>query len=137
MGFLGPQLSIVVGVGAATLDKRTQQGLFIPDGLVVTALIDTGAGITGISRRIIDHLGLEPFDSVPVYTPQHDTPVQSQIYDLSVTLPGHDQTGKYIPELHVIESKFQGEIEVLIGRDVLQQGVMFYDGVNCQYTLAF
>lgn len=91
----------------------------------VVGLIDTGASISGINRRIAERLDLPRQGKVVIATPRgdHSTP----IYNFMIGLfPGQDVSDALpyvLPDEFVgIECSAGGRFEVLIGMDVLGRG---------------
>jgi hypothetical protein len=136
----GPQLQLYVGVSHPRLQALQQAGLTIPPPTLIRALVDTGASITAIDPTIIKGLGLQPTGSMQILTPSTGaTPVQVNTFDVGIIIPlatvGQNHV---IGALQVIESSLtvQG-IQALIGRDVLSNSLLVYDGRANIFSLAF
>jgi len=110
-----------------------------PDGerhIEVTALIDSGADLTCIADSVMTQLGYPPVreitlvsasgrDSRNVYLGGLRFPSLQPIYRAQLEVGG-------LPELGL-----QGRPAMLLGRDVLEQGVFCWDGRRRQTTLRF
>lgn len=80
------------------------------------ALWDTGATGTVITRAVVDDCGLKPIGLTKVHHAKgEDT---SAVYLISIFLPNR----VCFPSLRVTEGDLAGDIDVLIGMDVITQG---------------
>src|SRR5438128_289000 len=96
----------------------------------VRAQVDTGASSSVIQSGLAQLLGLQPVGVVLVNTPSHEA-VQSLAYAIQIL------TGRLSFEVTAIEAPLQGQaIQALIGRDVLANCVLIYQGWINQFTLA-
>lgn len=114
--------------------------LAVPAPVVVRALVDTGASGTCVAPAIVRQLGLVPSGTVTMHTPSTaGKPVVRSQFDVAVGI-FMDSDEVHIPSLiiPVVESDLacQG-IQALIGRDVLENGILIYDGRPRSVTLAF
>ena len=100
-----------------------------------TALIDTGATHTCIDNGLSSALSLAHVDWVDISTPSHSNH-RAKVYagaelhvpdaNLTINLPG--AIGSNL--------KDQG-IQVLLGRDVLQHGILIYNGLDGSFSFSF
>ena len=103
----------------------------VPPPFPTTALIDSGASRTAVHPMILEHLKSVPTVRGWVSVPgQPDS--RRSFYDVRVSLgsfsPAFEvQVAKIAPATHTVA--------VLIGRDILKHGALFYDGQN--ETLSF
>jgi hypothetical protein len=102
-------------------------------------LIDTGASASAIDSQIIQALGIPASGSVRIHTPSTGlTPHTCSQYDVGIalSLPG-PQIWWLATSLAVAESDFslQG-IDGLLGRDVLSQCVVVFNGPGVHVTLS-
>jgi len=134
----------IITVGFLVSEPRQaalkKAGVAIPMPVIARCLVDTGASGTCVDATVIAKLGLLPSGTVNVHTPSTGaTPCVRNQFDVGIgILMDNGQIhlpGMIIP---VIESdlKFQG-IEALLGRNILEQGVLIYDGRRRLLTLAF
>ena len=101
--------------------------------MTVWALIDTGASATAISRKVVDRLKLVPRGTAKVYTSNKNSEIRNE-FDVALEF----DTDAYIPILRVLEANLQDHsIDCLIGRDVLEHGVLTYNGPEKKITLSF
>lgn len=127
----GPVLQANIAVAAAAEKALTDAGQPIPAPVQVTALIDTGATGSAISKGIAQRLGLQPVGVIPVSTPSSAN-VPMSLYAIRFLLPN-----TLVFETTAIEAELQDQgIGALIGRDVLSQAVLVYIGYANEFTLA-
>lgn len=102
------------------------------------ALIDTGASCTCIDPHVLKALSLTPTGVIPVHTPSTgSTPHLASQYDIDLVLlnPRLNLTIGAIPVTEA-NLRVQG-IDALIGRDVLANCLLVYDGQSGIFNLAF
>jgi hypothetical protein len=141
MGPEGPILNALVGVSSARRQALTQLNQPIPPPKGIRALVDTGASCTCIDPAVFQSLGLTPTGVIWVHTPSTGgTPAQHQQFDVSLFIPaaGANAVPHILPTLQVTAAELavQG-IDALIGRDVLADCVLVYNGALPYFTLAF
>lgn len=114
-------------------------GQTAPKPVSGTFLVDTGASHTVADTRLISQLGLNPTGTVMIHTPSTGAQaVPMYQYDLMLFVPGHQQGGWLIDALAVTESSFAGQqIDGLIGRDVIDRGLLVYNGQAGHFTLCY
>jgi hypothetical protein len=136
----GPIINAAIGVSAPRIMALQKAGLAVPPPVIVRALLDTGASCTCIDSAVIAKLGILPSGIVQVHTPSTGgTPRSCNQFDVSLFVL-MDGNQVHVPSsvIPVIESDLsQQGIQALIGRDVLNQGVLHYDGLQHCATLAF
>lgn len=99
----------------------------------VSAMIDTGATGTVLSQGLAETLGIKPVGSTSINTPS-STNVMCHQYDVQIVFPNQVTMESIV----IIEAPLQGQhIQCLIGRDVLQHGVLIYTGYDNSFTLTF
>jgi len=111
----------------------TSAGEALPTAIKASALIDTGASGSAVQQGLLAPLGLHPVGQTSVVTPTTTgAGVNCPLYAVLLTMPNG-----WI-EATMIEAPLANQnIEVLIGRDVLQHGLLIYQGRTGQFTLAF
>jgi hypothetical protein len=137
---LGPIIDVFVGVSAQRLAAITKAGGTAPGPILVKALVDTGASHTSFDVDLVGQLGLTtPTGVVSVITPSTGaTPHEMFSYDLSFHVPFPD-TSIWSRPLWIAtaaELKHQG-FSVLLGRDLLAEAILIYDGKHGTFTLSF
>lgn len=138
VGAQGPVLSILVGVSSPRADALRANGQPVPAPVVVQGSIDTGASCTCIDPGVLQSLNLSPTGTIPMLTPSTGaTPHNTNQYDVSILLV-HPKNVFPFHNLPIIESQLavQG-IQALIGRDILKECVLVYNGAMNWYTFSF
>lgn len=139
---LGPRLNALITVTNQRGQALKDAGLTVPSAVPVVAMVDTGASSTCVDPSVLNQLGLSPTGSVPVHTPSSGaTPAMKDQFDFGLVIPGADRSHAplilgAIPVLSAELVATQG-FEVLIGRDILQNCVLVYNGYAQFFTLAF
>lgn len=87
-------------------------------------MIDTGATGTVLSQALAATLGIQPVGTAYINTPS-STKVLCDQYVVQIVFPNKVRIGSII----ITEAPLQGQhIQCLIGRDVLQHGLLVYTG---------
>jgi hypothetical protein len=136
----GPLVDAYVGVSSAKKTALVAGNQTIPLNQTIRALLDTGASCTCIDPTVLNALGLTATGSTLVNTPSTGAQPQSiSTFDVSLTIPCSNQASLIVETLEVIESQLlvtQG-FHALIGRDILANCHMTYDGKHKIFTLAY
>jgi hypothetical protein len=135
----GPLLQFLVGVSRPRLDALTTAGQSVPTSIPITGLIDTGASCTCIDTSILRQLAIPSTGNTQVHTPstQIDVPHVANLYDISLVLL-HPLVTRTFHALPVMESQLSHQgIQALIGRDILANCLLTYDGSARNFCLAF
>jgi predicted aspartyl protease len=112
----------------------------IPQPIIIKALIDTGASCTCINETDLSKLGLPARGTTLIHTPSTGgTPATVLQYDVSLMLAHLPSLGfKYFSTVPVIATDFSSRpFKALIGRDVLKECLLVYDGGAGIFSLAF
>ncbi len=134
----GPLVDLFVGVSKAREGALKLASQPVPAPMRVRGLVDTGASGVCIDPSVITTLGLVPTGASTCYSPT--TGAKGEIkntYDIALYLV--HSSGHFLPSaVPAIESVLavQG-FEVLIGRDILSNCLLVYDGPNGTFALAF
>lgn len=138
IGPQGPLLSILVGVSRPRADALTTEGQPIPPAVTVQGLVDTGASCTCIDPSVLQSLNLTPTGTTQTLTPSTGaTPHITNQYDVAIVLV-HPKATFTFHSVPVVESHLSVQgIQALIGRDILAQCVLIYNGPMAAYTLTF
>lgn len=101
--------------------------------LKVLAMIDTGATGTVLSQGLATTLGIQPIGTTYINTPS-STNVLCHQYDVQIVFPNQVNIGSIV----ITEAPLQGQhIQCLIGRDVLEHGLLVYTGYDNSFSLSF
>lgn len=127
----GALIAVTISLAQADRDARARAGRVLPPPVTATAMIDTGANLTEVRTGLLDGLEMTPVGAARVFTPT-DSNVECPVYAIQLTLP-HG-----VVDTTVIETGMRGQqIDMLIGRDVLQECLFIYDGTSGRFTLSF
>jgi hypothetical protein len=131
-------LPVMIGVNGSRVAALTASGQAMPRPQLARAVIDTGSDITAIDPGVIARLGVPPFR-------QHNTQtvagqVSVDLYEVSLSLP---PAGRVTIPLLVQDNlivmglpNFLPGIDVLLGLDVTDQGLLILDGPRGEGTIA-
>lgn len=136
----GPLIQIQIEVPTALAESLRLGGLPIPNPVDGLALIDTGATLTSIHAPILVGLGIQPIGIANVGTaggPQQQSTYPARFSFPGTALPGFemarvmgcDLTGQVAPN--------QRPVVGLIGRDVLMNAILVYNGSAGMFSLSF
>lgn len=105
----------------------------LPEPVVVTALVDTGATGTVIRKDIPEKLGIHPMGQLEISTATHER-LRCDTYVVRLVLPDR----VIVQDVKAMAADLPGQpIQCLIGRDVLARGVLIYIGYMNSFTLSF
>jgi predicted aspartyl protease len=134
----GPLIDCFVSVSHPRQAALKKAGVATPPPVPVRALIDTGASCTCVDPRVIKLLNLSPTGIAQVHTPStQGSAVAHGMYDAGIIIQA-SSGNLSIGTLPVVEARLtmQG-FDVLMGRDVLANCVLIYDGFAGTFTLSF
>ncbi len=131
--FDGAIINVRVEPGAVEEAYLRASGQPIPQPFPTTALIDTGASHTAVDPMILNHLGVIQRGVALVSVPGHAN-ASMPLYDVRVSLGIHRpafavQVARIVPATH--------SVAVLIGRDILKNGTLLFDGQNNAFSFWF
>lgn len=135
----GPTLEFYIGVSIPKQEALKKAGLPIPNPVLVKGLIDTGASCTSVDPTVLKTLGLVSTGTIPVHTPSTKSgqPHTANQYDISIILP-HAKMSWQFHAVPIIESELSHQgIQALIGRDILKNCLLTYDGQAGTFALGF
>lgn len=136
----GPTLNVLIGPSNQLRQVLIDAGAPVPEPVSGIFLVDTGASNTVIDASLIQSLGLNPTGTVMCHTPSTaGTAVPMYQYDLMIYVPGAvNGQGWLIDSIPVMASSFAGQtIAGLIGRDIIDRGLLVYNGHAGHFTLAY
>ncbi|HUC85646.1 MAG TPA: hypothetical protein VL970_10675 [Candidatus Acidoferrales bacterium] len=135
----GPLMQFLVGVSGPRATALRAANQLVPAQIPITGLIDTGASSTVIDSIVLGQLAIPTTGTTPIHTPstQADAPHFANQYDISLTFI-HPWVTRTFPAVPITDAQLvhQG-IQALIGRDILGQCLLTYDGVGRSFCLAF
>lgn len=128
----GPIIDVHFFISSELEKKYLEEKKALPEPVVVKALIDTGASACVLRKEIPEKLGLTPIGITKICTPSTKDHECYQ-YFMRMVIPAQNVTYEGI----FISAPLDGqEIEGLIGRDVLKNGILIYIGYANQFTLS-
>lgn len=134
----GPIINIGISVSHQYSKALLAAGSEVPQPIVIRALIDTGASCTCIDPHVIKLLNILPTGTASVHTPSTEG-VEKQFlqYDVSIFIQ-HPTLTRRFGQIAAVETILlpQG-IHALIGRDILKDCLLVYDGQSETCTISF
>jgi hypothetical protein len=133
----GAVINVEVGVGAIDEADLRLKGLFVPSPFATTALIDTGASRTSLHPMIVRNLQLIPRDFEPVWTagPTGPVKVNVAIYHANLTLGGYPAPRFLVEAAEIVPAT--PTVLVILGRDILNECSLLFDGKRKSFRLRF
>jgi predicted aspartyl protease len=129
---LGPVVDVEVHVSTYLARRLLAQGQRVPPPVRIDAIVDTGATWCVFKPDVFQQLSIQPYDEAAIST----TSVLNELrncYHVDISIGGHR-----IDKLTALEAPLGGcPAHGLIGRNVLSQGVLLYDGRLKRFTLTF
>lgn len=129
-----PMINAVVMVSAARRAAIEALKQPVPQPQAIRALVDTGASHTCIDPTVLQALQLQPTGSIPIHTPSTGgTPMSADTYDIGLMIPGPPATLPFVRANMQVSAMdlISGQgLQMLLGRDVLSQFVMTYNGAG-------
>jgi hypothetical protein len=134
----GPLIPVEVGIPTALEQWCIANNSPIPPPVTGFALIDTGASISGVHEPLLQQMNVQPVDSIPLSTPSGVG--RCSIYPARLSLPALNVTNVPVRltgnQLNWTASDGKNVI-MLLGRDILYQFLLVYNGKMNSITLAF
>jgi predicted aspartyl protease len=127
-------VQITLGLAENIAQQLVQQGKTVPEPIAGWALIDTGASSTCIDDSAAQRLKLPVIDRGRMSSATHDA-IEVNIYPALISITGIPIK---INVLRAIGANLANqELIALLGRDLLQNFTVFYNGVVGEVTLSF
>ena len=130
---LGPQVGVLIDIPEALAKLLAAGGKPAPTPVSGMALIDTGATSSAVDVSVVTALGVNPVGTAQVGTAGGPTtqpvyPIRMQLQGVGLTINFSRVTGAPLQQMGLV---------ALLGRDMLSRMILYYDGPNSEYTLAF
>jgi len=135
---VGPIVDLTILQGSSVVDAMKKEGKEIPPSMSIAAMIDTGASATVIKQGIAQQLGLHPVSQVEISTPS--STVICYKYLVTLVFPTFEGAplGRITYEGVIIEAPMPGgNIDCLIGRDILKHVIFVYTGPDDSFSFSF
>jgi hypothetical protein len=134
----GLLVEVVIGPDANQLRQWQAQGQAIPRPIRVGAIMDTGTDVTAVAPQVIKALGLPLSGSARTHTASGHVPVDVYGISLSILSPTGSGPMFTAPSLLAIELTHAAPgIDVLVGLDIILQGVLNVDGPRGVFSFTF
>jgi hypothetical protein len=133
----GPSLTVVITLPAPTLAAKQLAGQVLPASLHLRGIIDTGTDITAVAASFLQTMGLAPLTSSNTHTASGS--VRVRLFEISLLIPASDPTVVLVvrPQLRVMELiTVLPDVDLILGRDVLDECLFIYDGPGQHFLLA-
>lgn len=128
----GPVCRVAITPSEPTVAKLKLEKKRVPH-IKVLALIDTGASTTAVSHKVVKALELVPRGTAKVYTSNKRSEIRNE-FDIALHFDRHTS----LTILRALDASLQNHnIDCLIGRDVLEHGVLTYNGPRKKVKLVF
>jgi len=128
----GPIMPIQIVPSAKVVEMVMAAGKPRPEPVKANVLVDTGASHSCVRKDLLAPLGLAPIGTGTISTAS-DQKCEVLIYRIRfIFLNGqmsHETSVNEVPEL-------SGDLDGLLGRDILNKAMFVYDGLRKQFTLA-
>ena len=140
---LGPQISVDL-LPPLVVEKWFMNKQNKPRKITkISALIDTGASITGIDIELFRKLNYPPIDVATLTTPSGHS--HTNIYMVRLAIPSEQDPNfpPNIPRIIIDNIKAVGvqlanqQYKILLGRDVLSKMILVYNGSQALVTLGY
>ena len=131
---VGPRLPVQVGITSKLATSYAEQGHEIPAPIDGYALFDTGASVTCVDESVLVQLDILPVGIMNVSTPS-DPSKAVNTYTCALYFPGRPLQDIDPSFVAGVQLQNQGYI-ALIGRDILRNILMIYDGPGARITFA-
>jgi len=128
----GPIVEVSMGVAQSMAEEWRNAGKDIPDPVSGYALIDTGASNTCIDNQVAEELGLPAIDVVRMLSASEETeqyvyPAQIDVVGSPVMVDAPKAIGANLQDRNMV---------ALIGRDLLSETTLRYNGAIGEFTLS-
>jgi hypothetical protein len=134
----GPTLPVMIGLPSQMMASLQAMGQPISAPLQVRGVIDTGTDVTAVSANLLRQLGVTSAASGTTNTVTG--PVRVNLYEISLSVPASTPPASFLvvrPDLIVMElTAVLPDVDLLLGRDILDECLFFYDGPARQFLLA-
>jgi len=128
----GPVVNLDVGIGATAEALRKTANVALPAPIPVEAMIDTGASVSVIQSGLPLQLGLTPIGVATISTAS-SAKFRCPQYAMRLLF-----ANQVVFEATLVAAPLQGHrVQLLIGRDLLTQGVFVYMGCGNTFSLSF
>jgi hypothetical protein len=138
IGSDGPTIDLAVTADRAWQRRLVSQGSPVPPPITVRALIDVGSGLSVVHPEVLHRLGLQATGSARIRRPGPGSELYlAALFDVQLSIGGIGPGAHWISTRAVGAVPSTATILTLIGRDVLEQCTLFYNGPRRELTLSY
>ncbi len=130
-------VQVMIHLEAATVSGLLTSGQTVPAPLVGRGLIDTGTTITAVAPGLLHRLGIPSAGQASTQTAAGALRVN--LFRVSLSILATDQASLLLVRPTLLVTELTAPIpdtDVLIGRDVILEGLLVVNGPMRQFTLA-
>lgn len=127
---IGPVLNISVEPILTVQEIMRRSGITVPS-IEIRALIDTGASGSAVQAIVFDNFDMEQVGEYAMNTPSTTKPIFVPKYRVRLVLSNSVSFETYVAAVPMGGQHIQG----LLGRDILEQCVLTYNGPKNSFTL--
>ena len=131
---VGPSLPVQIAIPDRLASIYADNGQAIPTPREGFALFDTGASATCVDESVLRGLGLEPIQTAGISTPSGRS--EANAYACALYFPGNPLPDMELSFVLGVQLQNQG-YSALIGRDLLRDMILIYDGPGARITFAY
>lgn len=135
----GPILEVMVSLPGHQLAALLKTGAPFPQPLTLRGLIDSGTDATAINPRVAQQLGLTLRTTASTLTAAGSVIVN--LYEVSLTISGpKGAAGPMLVRPNLVVTELAApltNLDVLVGRDILDECLFQLDGPGKQFLLGF
>ncbi len=134
----GLLMNAMIGLDVGRCQDLQVIGQPIPRSVLVRGVLDTGADVTAVAPRVLQALGLSPSGSASTHTA--GGLVFVNVYEISLSILHPISSSPFFTGSHLQVTELghaAPSVEVLVGLDVLLQGVLTLDGPARTFALSF
>lgn len=135
---IGPVIEVEITVPDSLVQLFQTLSMPIPQPVNGLGILDTGAFTTSVNKSILQGFGVQPVGTAPVSTPGTSL-INMDVYPAKIEFPGTTIVRNFDKALAMedMSGSFNGKnIIALIGREVLADCVLIYNGKTGIYTLS-
>ncbi len=138
IGSDGPVIDLAVAVGASWQRRLSAQGSAAPAPPIIRALIDTGSDLSVVHPQVLVQLGIQPTGSIRIRRPGAGSGFRlAALYEVQLSIGGLSHGTHWIPAHVVAASPSTPTVVALLGRDLLEHCMFFYNGPRGDLALAW
>lgn len=135
----GPILDVLIGPSIPRQEALKAAGHDVPVPVYGRFLVDTGASSTCVDDDLMRSLGITPTGQTNIQTPSTQGKNHTcNLYDVMLFIANPAGGGHLIEALPIIETHLSSQgIDGLIGRDILDNHILIYNGNAKIFTFSY